>query len=354
MTLTAADSGVLEPVAISRPATGQLGHLGVEPAEEAAYRAALGRPSWTVAELALRLGMPVARVAEVVSRLVELDLVRVNADGTRLRPVDPQLALTALIARREAEMVNAMHELERARLAAADLAADFNPAQRGHLDGALDVAHGPAAVRARVTALVSQARTEVVSMMLSGSGHVDPIAPPRLADLADPASGVRVRTVATSRARQDPLTLRHLRGVAADGAEVRTAVEVPMSALVVDRVTAVFPLTGRRVGAVVLRLPSVVVTTLDLFERVWAEATPLEDTTNDYTPDERERDLLALMLAGCTDKTAAGKMRLSVRTVRRMVSKLNDQLGARGRFQAGALAAERGWITKQMLRDRVS
>ena len=353
MTLTAGEVAVVAPATAGRPAA-QLAHLGVEPAEEAAYRAALGRPSWTVAELALRLGAPVTEVAEVVARLVELDLVRASADGTRLRPVDPQLALTALIARREAEMVGALHELERARLAAAELAADFNPAQRGHLDGALDVAHGPAAVRARVTAVVSQARTEVVSMMLSGSGHVDPIAPPRLADLADPASGVRVRTVAMSRARQDPLTLQHLHGIAADGGEVRTAAEVPMSALVVDRMTAVFPLTGRRVGAVVLRLPSVVVTTLELFERVWAEATPLADATSDYTPDEQERDLLVLMLAGCTDKTAADKLQISVRTVRRIVSKLNDELGARGRFQTGALAAERGWITKQMLRDRVS
>lgn len=350
MTLAAGDVGA---VAVVGPPA-QLAHLGVAPAEEAVYRAALARPSWTVAELALRLGTPVVDVAALVSRLVALDLVRANADGTRLRPVDPQLALTALIARREAEMVSAWHELERARLAAADLAADFNPAHRGQLDGALDVAHGPAAVRTRVTALVSQARTEVASMMLSGSGQVDPIAPPRLADLADPASGVRVRAVALSRARQDPLTLRHLRGVAADGARVRTAGEVPMSALVVDRMTAVFPLTGRRAGAVVLRLPSVVVTTVELFERVWAEATPLEDTTSDYVPDERERRLLGLLLAGCTDKTAAGKLDTSVRTVRRLVAKLNDELGARGRFQAGALAAERGWITKQMLRDRVS
>jgi DNA-binding CsgD family transcriptional regulator/sugar-specific transcriptional regulator TrmB len=334
----------------------QLTHLGLDPFEEAAYRAALERPLWTIAEFALRVGAPVPDVARVVVRLAELDLVRTEAGGGRLRPANPQLALTALIARREAEMVSAWHELERGRLAAASLAADFESAQRAHLDGALDVAHGPEAVRARIAALVSQARTEVLSLMLSGCGYVDPIAAPRRADLAAPAPGVRVRVVAPDRARHDPLPLRHLHGVAADGAEVRTAAEVPMSALVVDRVAAVFPLAStvsrNRVGAVVLRLPSVVTTTVELFERVWPEAIPLgEMSAARDTPGEREQVLLSLMLTGCTDEAAAGRLNVSVRTVRRMVSDLTERLGARGRFQAGALAAERGWITTQMLRD---
>lgn len=363
MTLTAGEiDAVARPVRLvtdehRRSGAAQLTHLGLEPPEEAAYRAALERPSWTIGDFARRLAVPVSDAGTVVARLVELDLVRVNDD--QLRPVDPQLALTALIARREAEMASAWHDLERARLAATDLAADFTQGHRGHraqLDGALDVARGPEAVRARVAALVSQARHEVVSLMLSGSGYLDPIALPRRADLADPASGVRFRTVAMDRSRQDPLTLRHLRAVAGDGAEVRTAAEVPMSALVVDRVAAVFPLapaaSRSRVGAVVLRLPSVVVTTAELFERVWAEATPLDEAAADHDAlDERKRKLLELMMAGCTDEVAARELGCAVRTVRRMVSTMYDRLGATGRFQAGALAAERGWITPQMLRD---
>lgn len=363
MTLTAGEVDTAgrpdrRPVRLVAPPTGNLArltHLGLDPVEEAAYRAALERPSWTVGDFALRLAAPVPVVADVVARLVELDLVRASADGGRLRPVDPQLALTALVARREAEMASAWHELERARLAATNLAADFDSAHRGHLDRSLDVAHGPEAVRARITALVSQAQTEVVSLMLSGAGHVDPIVLPRRAELADPAPGVRFRAVAAARVRQNPLTMLHLRGVAGDGAQVRTAAEVPMSALVVDRMAAVFPLvpavSRHRVGAVVLRLPSVVITTVELFERVWAEATPLDEAVDRGAPDEREQALLELMLAGCTDKVAAVKLDVSVRTVRRMVADLSDRLGARGRFQVGALAAERGWVTAQMLRD---
>jgi DNA-binding CsgD family transcriptional regulator len=341
----------------------QLTHLGIGPVEEAAYRMALERPAWTVRDFAVRLGVPEIDVTAIVARLAELDLVHVSTDtsaaGGRLRPVNPQLGLTALIARREAEMVTSWHELERSRLAAANLAADFDTTHRTHIDGALDAAHGPEAVRARIAALVSQAKTEVVSMMPSGSGYLDPVATPRRADLAGPADGVRFRTVATDRARQDPLTLRHLRGAASDGVEVRTAAGVPMSALVVDASTAVFPLgpsaSPHRPSVVVLRLPSVVVTTLDLFERVWVEATPLDQATNGRDAlDERQRELLSLMLAGSTDESAAARLGVSVRTVRRMVAHLIDRLGARGRFQAGALAAERGWISPQMLRDALS
>jgi DNA-binding CsgD family transcriptional regulator len=356
--LEAAPVRLVPPPALERSSVEdvQLTHLGLRPVEEGAYRAALERPSWTLPDFARRLGMPEEQTADLVGKLAELDLVHTSGDRTRLRPVNPQLGLTALIARREAEMVSSWHELERSRLAAANLAADFDSANRTHIDGQLDVAHGPEAVRARIAALVSQAKTEVVSMMLSGSGYVDPVAMPRRADLAAPTPGLRFRTVAMDRARQDPLTLRHLNNSVTDGVEVRTAPEVPMSALVIDATVAVFPLapatTRHRVGAVVLRLPSVVITTVELFERVWTEATPLDQAAGGRdAPDERERELLALMLAGCTDESAAGKLDVSVRTVRRLVADLMDRLGSRSRFQAGALAAERGWISAQMLRE---
>ncbi|HEX4221494.1 MAG TPA: LuxR C-terminal-related transcriptional regulator [Pseudonocardiaceae bacterium] len=360
----AADDVAARPVRLATPPgladsldgeDAQLTHLGVAPAEEAAYRIALQRSAWTMSEFTARLGVPGGKAAEIVAKLVDLDLLHTSADGDRLRPVNPQLGLTALIARREAEMVSSWHELERSRLSAANLAADFDSAQYNHIDSALDAAHGPEAVRARIAALVSQARTEVVSIMLSGAGYVDPVSVPRRADLAGLAAGVRFRTVAADRARQDPLTLRHLHGAAVDGVQVRTAAEVPMSALVVDAGIAVFPLAPsqapHRPSVVVLRLPSVVVTTLELFERLWAVATPLDEATEGRDAlTDRQRQLLTLLLAGSTDESAACRLGVSIRTVRRMVAELNDRLGARGRFQAGALAAERGWINPQMLR----
>jgi DNA-binding CsgD family transcriptional regulator len=61
----------------------------------------------------------------------------------------------------------------------------------------------------------------------------------------------------------------------------------------------------------------------------------------------RERVLLALLSSGSTDQEVAAELGLSVRTVRRMVSDLMHQLGARSRFAAGVHAIDRGWLLLQ-------
>ncbi len=58
----------------------------------------------------------------------------------------------------------------------------------------------------------------------------------------------------------------------------------------------------------------------------------------------RERQLLTLLTAGYTDESAAVRLGISVRTVRRLVSGIMNRLGARSRFQAGVKAADRGWL----------
>ncbi|MEV4409509.1 LuxR C-terminal-related transcriptional regulator [Actinoplanes sp. NPDC049598] len=58
--------------------------------------------------------------------------------------------------------------------------------------------------------------------------------------------------------------------------------------------------------------------------------------------DERERHLLALLAAGLTDESAAARLDVSVRTVRRTMASIMLRLGARSRFQAGMIAARLG------------
>jgi DNA-binding NarL/FixJ family response regulator len=50
------------------------------------------------------------------------------------------------------------------------------------------------------------------------------------------------------------------------------------------------------------------------------------------------------MSAGYTDESAAARLGVSVRTVRRMMSTIMTRLGARSRFQAGIRAADRGML----------
>ncbi len=57
-----------------------------------------------------------------------------------------------------------------------------------------------------------------------------------------------------------------------------------------------------------------------------------------------ERELLRILAAGHSDETAARRLGVSVRTVRRMMAGICERLDARSRFQAGILAARQGWI----------
>jgi DNA-binding NarL/FixJ family response regulator len=197
--------------------------------------------------------------------------------------------------------------------------------------------------------LLASATADVVVMTSPAPGKPDPIAPLRRIDLDNLHRGVRYRVLVPDRARLDPAVATRLTALARAGAVVRTVPELPSSALVIDRGVAVLPARRPAARVTAVHLPAVVTTVLELFERIWASATPFlsADTSGEAGLTTRQRELLALLSEGCTDDTAAARLELSVRTVRRMMSELMNQLGARSRFQAGVKAADRGWLLEQ-------
>ncbi|MFS8103301.1 helix-turn-helix transcriptional regulator [Lentzea alba] len=80
------------------------------------------------------------------------------------------------------------------------------------------------------------------------------------------------------------------------------------------------------------------------------EATPfkVEKDSDDQggVPEfpEEWKALLRLLKEGCTDEQAARRLGVSTRTVGRITAELMAQLGARSRFEAGVLAALKGWV----------
>ena len=66
-------------------------------------------------------------------------------------------------------------------------------------------------------------------------------------------------------------------------------------------------------------------------------------------PDVPEHlsEVLALLIAGVTDEAASRQLAISPRTYARRVAEILSILGAKSRFQAGAVAAERGWLRAQ-------
>ena len=58
----------------------------------------------------------------------------------------------------------------------------------------------------------------------------------------------------------------------------------------------------------------------------------------------RERDVLALLAQGLTDRAAADALRISIKTIEKHVGAVLRKLGARNRTEAVARALDRGWI----------
>ena len=61
-------------------------------------------------------------------------------------------------------------------------------------------------------------------------------------------------------------------------------------------------------------------------------------------PEPLAREVLRQLVGGVKDAAAARELGLALRTYRRIVARLMDQLGAQNRFQAGYLAAHRDWL----------
>jgi DNA-binding CsgD family transcriptional regulator len=193
--------------------------------------------------------------------------------------------------------------------------------------------------RGGLAELLASAENEVIAM-----STLTPAAPgfgPR-----EVKRGVRYRAIHPDRARTTPAVGRHLGALSLAGVAVRTIPRVPMDMIVVDGSVAVLPADTSSGSVAVLRLTSVVVTALELFERIWPDAVPLADSE---LPDKadlslREQEMLRLLALGATDELVSAHLDISVRTTRRIVARIMNRLGARSRFQAGVKAADRGWL----------
>lgn len=89
-----------------------------------------------------------------------------------------------------------------------------------------------------------------------------------------------------------------------------------------------------------------------LFDSLWDRAIPVHEALNQRAASrqghipmhELDRQILALMAAGVKDAGIARQLGIGLRTVRRRIGMLMEQLDAETRYQAGLQAARRGWM----------
>ncbi len=133
----------------------------------------------------------------------------------------------------------------------------------------------------------------------------------------------------------DAARLKELTLFAAKGEDSRTA-PVPMKLILVDAQIAMIPsmrsyLPGHELIMSVVRHPTLVEALQWLFEAVWDTAVPIA-AAGPADHDPRRQMLVSLLMAGSTDSAIASSLGINVRSVRRWISDLMDQLGVATRL----------------------
>lgn len=133
--------------------------------------------------------------------------------------------------------------------------------------------------------------------------------------------------------------------------DIRFANNVPFTATASDTGVTVMDLQNHTAGSVGVRIthPDVSAAIRNVIDNLWVhgmEVAGLGATSADRPAplDQRDQEILGLMVGGAADATIARQVGISQRTVERRVRRILELLDATTRFQAGVQATRRGWI----------
>jgi DNA-binding Lrp family transcriptional regulator len=319
-----------------------LSALGFSAAEEQLYRVVLRNSGSPVDVIANLLGRTPAMVRSDLSRLVAVGLVSLERGVVVAEP--PEQAVGRLISDEALRLQSANEQLDALRSLLPSLTAD-------HV--ATEVPSG------ELVHLQAVDLTEIVPLFQGlaalSTGEFCWLRPDQwhfpVGHEIDRFVSQLVQAGRASRAIYPARVLEEAPDVVrmrADvGENVRILASVPTRMAVFGDDAAVVPEQwGSDAGRVlVIREPVLVKVARSLFENMWERALPVPGMDGQVRGRASDRRLLLDQLAGgAKDEQIARALGLSLRTVRRRVADVLDELGVDSRFQAGVEAVRRGWI----------
>ncbi|MEU6070190.1 MULTISPECIES: LuxR C-terminal-related transcriptional regulator [Streptomyces] len=311
-------------------------------------------------DIALRLALSPAEVehAEKVLTLLRL-LQPMPGSPEVLVPVGPDVATADLVSSAEAQIRDLQQAVTDVRSRLMSLTPVYFEGRRlrNRLE-AFDVITDQTTVQSMLDHLSAHCRHEVASVAPGGARPGPQLQAARKSSLGMRERGVDVRTIYQHTARSDLATRAYVRDVTAAGVEVRTADQVIDRILIYDRETVFLPTheqqdeesTG---GAIVVREPTLVAFVCSVFEHLWDGATPFVPDTSraPSIADDLKQSILRLMAKGYKDEMVARRLGMSVRTCRRHISEITEELEATSRFQAGYNVAMSGMLGQRAGRE---
>lgn len=329
------------PKSLRSPAMSSLDVWGLDDTAEAVYRASLRNPELDVVGLAAHLELTESVVSGAVDALNRVGLLARTPAGLQAAP--PGSALAALLQVELRALEERRARLDEVRAGLAAFSAD-------HLMGQTrSWATVPFEVLSDVEAVAAfeelQRGTEGEILTCHAVDEID-IVPSSFHDVVREqlAAGRQMRAVYPASVVEDAAKLEYVRHWAAAGEQVRllpfTTREIDVFG---DRVALVSSRWEGQTGSMILiHAPAMVAILRELFERYWERAVPLNQIA-EQGQDLRTR-VLELLAMGAKDETIARQLGVSLRTVRRRIAELMDEVGANTRFQTGMEAHRRGLV----------
>jgi predicted transcriptional regulator len=321
-------------------AAGSLQAIGISDLDERLYRALLNHPRATLEQLMAVTDASPMLARRGLSRLETMGLVSRQGRPARFVPAAPDMAVEALILRRQ-------EELERCRIAAATLLDEYRAAGQS-TSGLVEVIVGREATLQRFRQLLSAASREV--LMFDKPPYIGPVENPLELDVL--RRGVTWKAVYAPEAVELPERMAQLRVWQQAGEQARICAHLPLKLVMVDRALALLPITadgtsnGEEHTAILVHPCSLLTTLGMLFDMLWEQSLPLRGkgqlARSGPCLDEIDRTMLQLLTAGLKDEAIARHLDVSVRTVRRRLSSLMAAHGLTTRFQLGQLMERRG------------
>jgi DNA-binding CsgD family transcriptional regulator len=264
-------------------------------------------------------------------------VIEPDLPSSQLIDEDPRETISRLIANEEDRLRSRQSDLATARNALVRLH-DLGVAQAVPAIAPITVEVAPNLLRSLLDDTSGPVRNAVMRMDVGSGTDEDWMS----YNLEVVRAGKEQRTIYDDSVLDSPLVTAELAEWAAAGEHQRILAGLPTEFMVYGDVAAVGPEVWGDPASqyIVVRDRMLVHAFIEVFDRMWAMASPIPSRrTTDVAEDDHLLDLLS---RGLKDEAIARYLGWSLRTVRRRVARLMDELGAKTRFQLGAEAVRAG------------
>lgn len=265
-------------------------------------------------------------------------------DSLWLRPAPPSAALAQLLhplARRVLDQVRAIDVLAKALVPLASTMDD-------HPSHTITVLDGRATIQASIDGCAREVQEEILTLQPGSTRPPQKLQVALAGTLPTADRGVRVRHIYQHSARYSAGLKAYVAQLPSDLLQVRTMEQAIDRLIIFDRRVAYLPANPDRSAALEIRHPGLVQYLARMYDLLWTLGTPFGDTLPTTAPGAPvtavQQSIARLLATGCTDRTIAEKLGISVRTCRAHIARLMQTLGATTRTHLGALLVRSGIV----------